>query len=394
MVRKRICRGDEDVASPPPKRGQRLAAVTSSGRRKVLAGRGKARVRKHAPDLDLPNENLEFVQVTDNLYIKEALRRSPYDVHPPKPRDYTRNYSGQVFAQRFVCPDEVDVVEILDPRFATPFQLDYYNSVIRSKVQPVVEQKCIDWNYCARIDDPEMTKALAILERHNFKNIMTMQYPWNNEIIAQFFATVWYEDPTDTDHGCVHFRTQGQKYSVSYPRFAQILGFDLDDFEKPWLDCSPSRNIDISFAYYTGATMEEFYTLKKMRKVYRYIKLLVRQTVVPKIGGASEILSTMGPFLAALKEDNEDSFSAFGFILKQIQLTSWDAKRSCSHAPYIMKMIEIVSKKEFVKEMRHEVYHPVRIAETAPRRGRKPRQSEPLPSVDTTSNAAATTQAD
>lgn len=91
MGRKRICRADEDVASPPPKRGKRLAAETSSGRRKVLAGRGKARVRKHAPDLDLPNENLEFVQVTDNLYIKKAWRRCSYDVHPPKAKDYTRN---------------------------------------------------------------------------------------------------------------------------------------------------------------------------------------------------------------------------------------------------------------------------------------------------------------
>jgi hypothetical protein len=51
----------------------------------------------------------------------------------------------------------------------------------------------------------------------------------------------------------VHFSTQGQHYGVSYPRFAKILGFDLDDLDKPWLDCTPHRTIDISFAYYQDA---------------------------------------------------------------------------------------------------------------------------------------------
>ena len=87
-----------------------------------------------------------------------------------------------------------------------------------------------------------------------------------------------------------------------------------------------------------------------MRKVYRYFNLLVRQTLVPKIGGASVILSSMGPFLKAFQEGNEEDFSAFGFIYRQIQLTSWDPKKSYTHAPYIMKMIEVVTQKEFIKK--------------------------------------------
>jgi len=391
MGRKRICRDGDDAASPPPpKRGKVSVAEPSRNRRKVPAARGKAPVRKYAPDLDLPNEDVELVPVTDRLYTHEGTRSCNMFFHPPKPKDYMRNH-GQVFDQRFINPDEVDVVEKLDPRFVTPFQLDYYNSAILPKLQPVVKQKYIDWDHCLKLDDPVMTKSLAILERHNFKNIMTMQYPWNNEVIAQFFATVWYEDPTVTRHGIVHFSTQDQRYLVSYPRFAQILGFDDDDFDKPWLDCTPHLKNDISFAYYEGATMKEFYTTKKMKKLYRYINLLVRKTLIPKIGGASEILSSVGPFLAALSEDKDGSFSAFGFILNQIQLTSWDSKRSCSHAPYIMKMIEIVTKKQFIKEICHESYKPVRIDTSAPRRGRKPRQpppqSEPLLSPEATTSA-------
>ena len=198
--------------------------------------------------------------------------------------------------------------------------------------------------------DPEMTKALAMFERHNFKNLMTMQYPWNNEVIAQFYATVWYERSTVDSYGIMHFSIQGQPYYVSYARFGQILGFEFDDIDKPRLNCNPHRDIDISFAYNEDATADDFYTVNNMRKVYRYFNLLVRQTLVPKIGGASVILSSMGPFLKAFQEGNEEDFSAFGFIYRQIQLTSWDPKKSCTHAPYIMKMIEVVTQKEFIKK--------------------------------------------
>jgi hypothetical protein len=126
-----------------------------------------------------------------------------------------------------------------------------------------------------------------------------------------------------------------------------------------------------------------------MRTVYRYINLLVRQTLAPKIGDATAIFSSMGPFLAALKEDKEDSFSAFGFLLKQIQVTSYDPKKSRSHAPYIMKMIEIVTKKELIKEMCHEPYRPVRIDVMATKRGRKPRQPPPQSEPLLSSAAAA-----
>lgn len=64
--------------------------------------------------------------------------------------------------------------------------------------------------------------------------------------------------------------------------------------------------------------MKDFYTINKMRKLYCYINLLVRHTLAPKIGVSSDILASMGPFLAALRENKEDQFSAFGFIHKQI----------------------------------------------------------------------------
>ena len=395
MGRKKVVRpedesGNGDASLPRPKRAKQPTAKPPRNKRKVSAGRGKNSFRKAADDLYLPNVDVELVPVTEQLFTHPGDRRFMDDVHPPRPKDYFSN-QGEVFGKRFECPSESWDADFRDPRFGTIFQLDYYDSVILSKSQPVVLQKYIDWDHCVKLGDPEMTRALEMLERRNFKNLMTMQYPWSNEVIAQFFATVWYEKATADHYGYMHFSIEGQPYYVSYARFGKILGFEFDDIDKHRLNCNPHHDIDLSFAYNEDATADDFYTANNMRKVYRYFNLLVRQTLVPKIGGASVILSSMGPFLKAFQEGNEEDFSAFGFIYRQIQLTSWDPKKSCTHAPYIMKMIEVVTQKEFIKEVSHEPYRPVRISETAKRRGRKPSQprpqSVPLPSSCATAAA-------
>ena len=38
--------------------------------------------------------------------------------------------------------------------------------------------------------DADMTSALRNLERKGLKNIMTMEYPCNDEVIAQIYATL------------------------------------------------------------------------------------------------------------------------------------------------------------------------------------------------------------
>jgi hypothetical protein len=39
--------------------------------------------------------------------------------------------------------------------------------------------------------DVDMTQALRICERKGLNNIMTLEYPWNDDVVAQFYATLW-----------------------------------------------------------------------------------------------------------------------------------------------------------------------------------------------------------
>jgi hypothetical protein len=84
-----------------------------------------------------------------------------------------------------------DTLGVHYPRFWILFQTNFYNFVILTKKHPVVHHRVIDWAGCERINDEDMTQALRICEQKGIKNIMTMEYPWNDEVIAQFYATLW-----------------------------------------------------------------------------------------------------------------------------------------------------------------------------------------------------------
>jgi hypothetical protein len=73
---------------------------------------------------------------------------------------------------------------VQDPRFWNLFQADFYNSVIMSKKHPVVKHCFIDWEGCENMGYADMTIALRNLERKGLKNIMTMEYPLNDEVVA------------------------------------------------------------------------------------------------------------------------------------------------------------------------------------------------------------------
>jgi hypothetical protein len=83
-------------------------------------------------------------------------------------------------------------VRIDGNRFWTLLHVDFYNSVIHPKKhQPILHQRLINWSGCEAIGDPEMTQALRACEQKRMKTIMTFQYDWNDEIIAQFYSTLW-----------------------------------------------------------------------------------------------------------------------------------------------------------------------------------------------------------
>jgi hypothetical protein len=82
-----------------------------------------------------------------------------------------------------------------------------------SKKYLVVRHQFIDWEGCENMGDANMTLALRNLERKGLKNIMTMEYPWNDEVVAQLYATLWVkkvdEEADGYDYPVMYFFIQG-----------------------------------------------------------------------------------------------------------------------------------------------------------------------------------------
>ena len=58
---------------------------------------------------------------------------------------------------------------------------------------------------------------------------MSFNCHWNEEVVAQFYATLYVDRPGKK----FHWMLQGQRFSISYNRFATILGFTDADLQRP-----------------------------------------------------------------------------------------------------------------------------------------------------------------
>ena len=65
-------------------------------------------------------------------------------------------------------------------------------------------------------DDLEFNKVIKICDRFQLSDIMGFQYNWNEEVLAQFHATYFYDQTSDE----IHWMTDGRHYRVDFVTFS------------------------------------------------------------------------------------------------------------------------------------------------------------------------------
>jgi hypothetical protein len=80
------------------------------------------------------------------------------------------------------------------------------------------------------------------------------------------------------------------------------------------------------------------------------------KTLSPREGNSSRVPQYERNILYTISE--EEMFNVFDFIFQEIWSVAVSNDRSCTYAPYIMKMIEKVSKKTFMKNVQHTKLQP------------------------------------
>ena len=72
-------------------------------------------------------------------------------------------------------------------------------------------------------EDPVFDQIIEACERKGCKEIMGLKQDWCEEIIAQFYTTLWID--RDGDEPILHWALEGNRYQVSYSQFAAYIGF-------------------------------------------------------------------------------------------------------------------------------------------------------------------------
>jgi phage terminase large subunit len=90
-----------------------------------------------------------------------------------------------------------------------------------TKSKLVINSQWIDWAYMENKHDPIFDGVIAACQTKYLRDILTFKKNWNNEVIAQFYATVCFEEHGDTRK--LHSMTKSQWYEVSYFHFARLF---------------------------------------------------------------------------------------------------------------------------------------------------------------------------
>jgi hypothetical protein len=189
------------------------------------------------------------------------------------------------------------------------------------------------------------------VEHHGIKDVMELKYDWNDEVILQFYSTLYLDKKSNT----LFWMTEDEIYSVSLIRFTAILGIkDHTHYPKK---LHVDHVMELNWMHFMYEKDE--YKLSKLegfKPFFLVLHRILQNTLSPREGDSSSVPQYERNILHAISE--EGRFNVFDFIFQEIWNVVVSNNRLCDYAPYIMKMIEKVSKKTFVKNVEHTKLRP------------------------------------
>jgi hypothetical protein len=193
-----------------------------------------------------------------------------------------------------------------------------------------------------------------ILEACNFHGTTNLLYFWynlNQEIIIEFYSTLFFEKK----ERIFMWITNGQRFNIKFTQFVELLGLSsqLDNPKKLHTrQVMSTREMASMYIPDSGfraskidVILPHFVILHRMR----------RKMLAPRIGDLDTILAFESNLLDALMKN--EHFDVFDYIVDEIWNIAINPLRSCGFAPYIMYMIETVAHERYYKDVAHEPLH-------------------------------------
>jgi hypothetical protein len=124
-----------------------------------------------------------------------------------------------------------------DEIFWTFFHQDWYWTVLYPRSSPVVKQQYVDIEYMRNKKDIHFNRILEACDLHGITDLLQFRHNWNQEIISEFYFTLFY----DKKERIFMWMTNGRRFHMKLDQFAQILGL--------------SSQLDIPKKLYSGRVM-------------------------------------------------------------------------------------------------------------------------------------------
>jgi hypothetical protein len=157
--------------------------------------------------------DIDEINPTSYIHMRTLIFRLPLN---PDWREKI-SYKGKtdlVREKKKKNPRLVQKEPVIDYIFHIAFQHDFYESIIITKNKLVEISQWIDWSYMEGKGCIIFNEVVATCRAKHLREFMALQKNWNNEIIAQFFATLYVEERGDTKK--LHWMIEGKRYKTSY----------------------------------------------------------------------------------------------------------------------------------------------------------------------------------
>jgi hypothetical protein len=107
----------------------------------------------------------------------------------------------------------------MDERFWTFFHQYWYHSVLYRKTSPMVKHQWVHIDYMIKKKDIHFNRILEACDFHGITDLLQFRYNWNQEVIAEFYATLFF----DKKERIFMWITNGRRFDIKLTQFAQIL---------------------------------------------------------------------------------------------------------------------------------------------------------------------------
>jgi len=211
--------------------------------------------------------------------------------------------------------------DTVDYRFHTRFQQDFYQTIILAKAGIASEAQWVDWTHMANLGHEICDEVAQMCEDRHIKDIMGFQHDWNKEVIAQFYATVYFgHDPENGNKRTIYWMTEGHHYQCSYTSVCRYLRLDDQDVNRPMLHYDLPLSADqVRFMY----PRDRIGNAGKVMGLYTYYSILnrlFRTTLTPRDGNPSDISAHAKNLMSRMQPDPRGGdFSVADFIWEEIK---------------------------------------------------------------------------